>query len=91
MLGVVRYTLDERTRLAEIALIVRDDWQGKRVGTALLEKIIDIASIKGLAGLVAKVHTDNIAMIDLLLRHNFIVAGTQDNTMRLVLRERTIN
>jgi acyl-CoA hydrolase/ribosomal protein S18 acetylase RimI-like enzyme len=86
MLGVVRYTLDERTRLAEFALIVRDDWQGKHVGTALLDKIIEVASIKGLAGLVATVHSNNIAMIDLLLSQNFTVLETRDNTIRLVLR-----
>ncbi len=40
MLGVVRYNVDERTHLGEIGLIVRDDWQGKRLGTMLIKKLI---------------------------------------------------
>ena len=86
MLGVARYTVDERTNQAEIGLTVRDDWQGKRLGTMLLEKLTDIAITKRLAGLFAYVLADNVGMIDLLLRHKFTVTENQDNSIRLTMQ-----
>ena len=35
ILAVARYDLDRRTNLAEVAFVVRDEWQGKGLGTQL--------------------------------------------------------
>jgi RimJ/RimL family protein N-acetyltransferase len=63
IIGLCRYDVDPATRLAEIAFIVRDDWQGKGVGTLLLRRMIEIARDRGLTGFRADVLTSNRPML----------------------------
>lgn len=63
IVGLCRYDVDPATRLAEIAFVVRDDWQGRGVGTLLLRRMIEIARGRGLAGFRADVLAGNAAML----------------------------
>jgi len=65
IIGVGRYGLDENTNSAEVALVVRDDWQGKGIGTALLKHLTSIAKRRGLYGFTADVLADNRIMLSL--------------------------
>jgi len=87
ILGVGRYYLDERTRMAELAFTVRDDWQEKGIGTLLMGTLLEVGKKQHLAGFEAYVQADNVRMIDLLLRYGFVVTahGTQDS-VHLCLR-----
>jgi RimJ/RimL family protein N-acetyltransferase len=66
-LGVARYirSKDDPT-VAEIAIAVVDDWQGRGLGTELLRRLTERAREEGVLGFTALVAVDNEAMADLL-------------------------
>ena len=58
-------------------MAVRDDWQGKGVGTKLLEAALDLAdNWLGLTRLDLRVFVDNGAAIALYRKFGFEVEGT---------------
>jgi acyl-CoA hydrolase/GNAT superfamily N-acetyltransferase len=63
-----RYLLDRSTNEAEFALLVQDDYQGKGIGTFLLQQMMRIAKSKGVSKFIAYVHPKNIPMIDFIHR-----------------------
>lgn len=63
IIGMSRYDVVPATGLAEIAFVVRDDWQGRGVGTRLLQRISEIARARGLAGFQADVLASNKPML----------------------------
>jgi GNAT superfamily N-acetyltransferase len=65
LVGVARYHTDPATGRADVAIVVRDDWQNKGVGTAMLEHLADIADRNGIAGFTASVLATNSAMLHL--------------------------
>ncbi|MDP8255195.1 MAG: GNAT family N-acetyltransferase [Candidatus Alcyoniella australis] len=56
------YYLDKATNLAEVAFIVRDDWQDKGIGTYLLKYLMLIAKRNGIRGFTAEVLAQNHPM-----------------------------
>ncbi|MBF0158602.1 MAG: GNAT family N-acetyltransferase [Magnetococcales bacterium] len=56
------YYLDQHTNRAEVALIVRDDWQGRGIGAFMLDRLITLARRSGIAGFTATVLPDNRTM-----------------------------
>ncbi|HEY7589997.1 MAG TPA: GNAT family N-acetyltransferase [Candidatus Limnocylindrales bacterium] len=65
VVGVARYDLDLRSNLAEVAFVVRDDFQGQGLGRQLFQGLIDAARENGIAGFTASVLADNVAMLRL--------------------------
>lgn len=63
MLGIAHYSLDRRTNFADAAFLIRDDWQGKGLGTALLSSLLETARTRGIAGFTADVLADNSGML----------------------------
>ncbi len=67
--GVARYVRDmARPDAAEVAVTVVDDWQGRGLGTLLLEGITMRAREEGVDTFTALMLVDNRAMMDLLKR-----------------------
>ncbi len=66
IIAVGRYYLDPRSNRAEVAFIVRDDWQRRGIGTFMLKYLINIARRNGIAGFTAEVLAENKAMQDVL-------------------------
>ena len=62
IIAVGRYYLDESTNLAEIAFVVRDDWQNKGIGSFLMKHLTTIARRNGIRGFTAEVLRENLAM-----------------------------
>lgn len=62
IIAVGRYYLDEKTNRAEVAFVVRDDWQGKRIGSFLFKHLTELAKRNGIAGFTAEVLRDNLRM-----------------------------
>jgi acyl-CoA hydrolase/GNAT superfamily N-acetyltransferase len=62
IIAVGRYYLDERTNMAEVAFIVRDEWQNKGLGSFLFRHLMTIAKASGISGFTAEVLRDNKRM-----------------------------
>ena len=59
---VGRYYLDERTNRAEVAFVIRDEWQNRRIGSHVFKLLADIARRNGITGFTAEVLRDNQRM-----------------------------
>ena len=66
IIGAGRYLLNRSTNEAEFALLVQDEYQGRGVGTFLLNHLIRIAKSKGVDAFIAYVHPQNQPMIRFL-------------------------
>jgi L-phenylalanine/L-methionine N-acetyltransferase len=76
-LGLTRFTRPRRAHVGEIGTGVRDDWQGKGVGSALLEAALDLAdNWLGLRRIELHVHADNERAIALYRKFGFELEGT---------------
>jgi acyl-CoA hydrolase/RimJ/RimL family protein N-acetyltransferase len=62
IIAVGRYYLDERANRAEVAFIVRDEWQNRHIGTFIFKHLINIAKRAGISGFTAEVLRDNKRM-----------------------------
>jgi len=62
IIAIGRYYLDETSNMAEIAFVVRDEWQRKGIGTALFKHLTLIARRNGISGFTAEVLKENRAM-----------------------------
>jgi RimJ/RimL family protein N-acetyltransferase len=71
LVGIGQYSIDEFSHLADVAFIVRDDYQNKGVGQVLLSYLIHLANKQGLRGFTADVLVDNKAMLHLFEKMGF--------------------
>jgi L-phenylalanine/L-methionine N-acetyltransferase len=63
--------------VGSIGMAVRDDWQGKGVGTALMEAALDLAdNWLNLTRIELRVYVDNPAAVALYKRFGFEIEGT---------------
>ena len=66
-----------RRHVGQLGMAVRDDWQGKSVGTALMRTAIDFAdNWLNLKRIELQVYTDNAAGIALYQKFGFVIEGT---------------
>jgi len=65
VVAVGEYLLDQATNMAEIAFSVNKEWQGKRLGKKLINKLSQAARENGIAGLTAYTQPGNQGMIKL--------------------------
>ena len=73
IVAVGRYYLDERTNFAEVAFVIRDEWQHKGLGTFMFKHLITLAKASGIAGFTAEVLRDNKAMQSIFNHSGFKV------------------
>lgn len=71
IIGLGQYAIDENTHTAEVAFIVRDDYQNLGIGTVLLDYLVLLAKKQGLLGLTAEVLMDNKPMLHLFEKFGF--------------------
>jgi len=71
VLGVGQYGIDPQTHTAEVALVVRDDYQDQGIGTEILKYLTYLAKREGLLGFTAEVLIENQAMMHLFERAGF--------------------
>lgn len=63
MVAIAHYHKDPKTDFAEAAFMVRDDWQSKGIGTALMQKLVLSARKNGIKGFTADVFMQNHGML----------------------------
>jgi GNAT superfamily N-acetyltransferase len=80
IIGVVRYDVLPATRLADVAFVVRDDWQGKGVGTLLMKRIREAAVARGIPGFQADVLATNKPMLDVFHESGLRVSATLEGS-----------
>ena len=66
IIAIGRYYLNSRTNRAELALLVRDEWQNRGIGTFLLRYLVTIARRNGVGGFTAEILRQNRAAQALL-------------------------
>jgi len=71
VLGIGQYGINEQNHTAEVALVVRDDYQNKGVGKVLLRYLTQLAKKQGLLGFTAEVFTNNQPMLHLFSEMGF--------------------
>ncbi len=76
IIAIGRYYLDEKTNRAEVAFIVRDEWQNKRIGTFLFKHLVTIAKKNGIGGFSAEVLRENKRMQAIFLHCGFTVKSS---------------
>ncbi|MBF0182453.1 MAG: GNAT family N-acetyltransferase [Magnetococcales bacterium] len=72
------YNVDDATNLAEVAFLVRDDWQGQGIGTFMMRHLASVARNAGVAGLTAETLMENLPMQAVLKKSDFPVRTSTD-------------
>jgi len=63
IIAASRYMLDRESNTAEVAFLVRDDWQDRGIGSFLMGYIVKIARQRGIRTFTAEVLSQNTAML----------------------------
>jgi acetyltransferase len=69
--GIARFIREHGVNEAEFGIIVADAWQGRGLGTALMETLVATARAEGLARLRGVILAENHEMLDLTRRLGF--------------------
>ena len=84
IIAVGRYSLEPDSNMAEAALLVHDDWQGRGIGTRLLKYLIQIAKSRNIAGFKAQVLAENRAPLQVAHKTGYTVETTLEDGVFLV-------
>ncbi len=84
IVAVGRYYLNPGTNRAEVAFIVRDEWQNRGLGTFLLKYLATVARGQGIAGFTAEVLAENMAMLAVLHKSGFRLKSRLDGRVRSI-------
>ena len=76
IIAIGRYYLDTSSNHAEVAFVVRDDWQNKGIGTFLFNHLVKIARRNGINGFTAEVLRVNRGMQSIFDKSNCMVKSS---------------
>ena len=87
-IGIASYTQDEENeKLAEVAFVVKDDYQGHGVATALLQSLEKIAIQNGYDGFSAYTFGDNQAMLKVFnKRYPHVESKIESGEMHILMK-----
>ncbi len=86
MIGVARLIMDQDMKSGELAVLVQDRFQGKHLGTKLVEMLIGIGRERGLENIRADVLTENESMLDVFRRFGFTTHTVPDGVTEVMLK-----
>ena len=87
IIAVARYEREPATNLAECAFAVQDQWQGRGLGTFLLQYLIRIAMMNGIEGFTALVMADNRRMLKLFQETGYLIRSKyEENAWNISFR-----
>ena len=78
IIGIGRYVADDQDAAAEVAFAVADQYQGRGIGTLLLEHLLRIARERGITEFRADVLGDNNQMLDVFRNSRLQVGRATD-------------
>lgn len=76
IIAIGRYYLDDKTNMAEVAFVVHDDWQNRRIGSFLLRHLANVARRNGIRGFTAEVLRSNRPMQKVFNKCDLSVVST---------------
>lgn len=79
IIAVGRYYLDNKTNRAEVAFVIRDDWQNRHIGSFLFNHLVTLAKRSGIAGFTAEVLRDNRRMQAIINNSGFKVKSQRED------------
>lgn len=79
IIGIARIASNEEKK-ADFAILIADAWHGSGLGKAMTDYILAIAEDLGYESVEAQVFSNNIAMLKILRRKNFVLTE-QDATI----------
>jgi RimJ/RimL family protein N-acetyltransferase len=89
LVGVARYEPTDRADTAELAFVIQDGWQGRGLGTIMLDALLTAADARGIRRFRAYVLAGNMRMIDLLVRFTDVQERvTESGVTELLLTRR---
>ena len=83
IIGLGQFCTNDSDLLAELALVVHDDFQGQGIGGILHRYMTYLGRRKGLKGFTAEVLEDNLPALGLITRMGFRVAGEDGGTLQM--------
>ena len=85
IIGVVRYLLNPDRKSCEFAIVIDDAYQGRGLGSQMMQAIVQAAAAKGLERIEGFVLSTNRGMLDLMRALGFRIEHDPDDpTMRIV-------
>jgi RimJ/RimL family protein N-acetyltransferase len=78
IIAIGGYNVDGPSNRAEVAFLVRDEWQGQGIGSFMMRHLANMARSAGLAGLTAETLVDNRPMQGVLNKCGFSVTSRSD-------------
>jgi acetyltransferase len=86
-LAVGRYITNPDGESCEFALVVADEWQGKGVGTRLMQQLIEAARARGFRSMDGEVLANNAPMLEFVANLGFeIRTNPNDQNLKLVVK-----
>jgi acyl-CoA hydrolase/GNAT superfamily N-acetyltransferase len=79
ILGLGQYSIYENSLTAEVAFLVKDQWQNMGIGTELLSYLTYLAKKQGLSGFTAEVLRENTPMLHLFKSMGFDIDKQSDS------------
>jgi acetyltransferase len=87
-LGVARYIINPDGQSCEFALVVADAWQGKGIGSRLMQALMEAARQRGLGEMEGEVLASNHNMLHLMASLDFSLhTSSEDPGVKLVSKE----
>jgi len=89
IVAMTRYDVEPSSGFADIAFVVRDDWQRRGIGSCLMKRMVELGRAKGVLGFTADVMAGNLGMMlvfqqsGLPVQSRFVTGGYQIS-MRLL-------
>jgi len=86
VVGVGRYLTEASKQSAEMAFVVRDDWQRKGLGTILFKRLVEIAQANGIRKFHAEVLAENSGMLKIFHRSGLSVeTSTEEGVVGITM------
>jgi acyl-CoA hydrolase/RimJ/RimL family protein N-acetyltransferase len=86
IIGSACYFVDQSANMAEVAYMIRAEWQGKGLGIALQKRITEYAKSKGLLGFTMDILADNTKMKRLVQRENNVSINLSDGVYEVAVK-----
>lgn len=84
LVAVCEYERDPKNSSAEVSFAVRDDWQGKGIGTYLVNLLVRIGKSRNIKTFTAEVLSTNVGMLNLFYRTGLDVEAKLEDDVYMV-------